>query len=478
MTAKDHVVSDKKTTVGPERIEFEILELQEPLLAGIRDAGFSRMTPIQRKALPILFAGHDLCGQAQTGTGKTATFLITIFSKLLDHVDLQRRIPLALVIAPTRELALQIFREGTTLGGHTGLRITAIYGGEGFTQQEHTLRAGVDIVIGTPGRLLDFIRRRVLDISRIRYLVIDEADRLLDMGFWDELRDILRHIPPARDRQSMLFSATLDSNTKRIAASYMNNPKDVAVQPQQVTAEGIDQVVYHVDRAQKLRLLLGILSREEVPKGLIFANQKITVVWLAKKLAHHGYEVEALTGDLPQKVRNRVLERFKQGKIKLLVASDVASRGLHIDDVTHIVNYDLPQDPEDYVHRIGRTARAGKRGKAYTLACDEYCWSLPEIEKLVGASLPYEVPFDKDYAEDMTPQFTLQGMLRQGRDERRQREHATRRQARSRQPSPRASRPKDKGTQAAAGTGRTGTTPKRRGGRSARGKDQDRTPSS
>lgn len=409
------ITQDQETAFLQERSEFEGLNLPEPVLAGIRDAGFCRMTPIQRQALPHLLAGRDLCGQAQTGTGKTATFLITLFTKLLERKGRQGRYPLGLILAPTRELALQIHREADTLGAHTGLRMAAIYGGEGYHRQESELRSGVAIVVGTPGRLLDFARRRVLDVSRIRFLVIDESDRLLDMGFWDELHDILRRLPPAGNRQSMLFSATLDHRTKEIASSYMNHPIDVAVQPEQVTAEGIEQKVYHVDRRKKFPLLLGIFSREEVPKGLIFANQKITVTWLTQKLNQHGYAAEMLTGDLPQKERNRVLDRFKRDEIRLLVASDVASRGLHIEDVTHIINYDVPQDPEDYVHRIGRTARAGKTGKAYTLACDEYCEALPEVEYLLGESIPFEIPYDEDYGEDRTPRFTIGQMLRQER---------------------------------------------------------------
>jgi ATP-dependent RNA helicase RhlB len=222
------------------------------------------------------------------------------------------------------------------------------------------LKSGTDIVIGTPGRLLDFMRRKILNLGQIQFLVIDEADRMLDLGFWDELRNIFRRLPSADKRQSLLFSATLDRRTRSIAREFMNRPKDVEIRPDKLTAEGIDQMVYHVDRDAKFPLLLGILKKEEVPKGLIFTNMKITASWLVHKLKEHGItDIGLLTGDLRQSARNRVLERFKLGKLPLLIASDVASRGLHIDDVTHIINYDVPQDPEDYVHRIGRTARAG-----------------------------------------------------------------------------------------------------------------------
>ncbi|MEW6443542.1 MAG: DEAD/DEAH box helicase [bacterium] len=427
--------------LAPEPNEFETLGLPEPVLAGIRDAGFVRMTPIQRLGLPITLAGQDLCGQAQTGTGKTATFLITLFARFLPELDPRHIQPLALVLAPTRELAQQIWREGMALGLHTPFRLVAVYGGEGFTEQEARLRAGVDVVVGTPGRLLDFMRRGVLDVSKIRFLVIDEADRLLDMGFWDELRDILRKLPPAKKRQSMLFSATLDHRSKRIASAHMNAPQDVAVQPEQVTAEGVDQLVYHVSKDKKFPLLTGILSREDVTKGLIFANMKITVTWLARKLKEHGYQVEMLTGDMAQGARNKVLDRFKRGSVPLLVASDVASRGLHIDDVTHIINYDVPQDPEDYVHRIGRTARAGKRGKAYTLACDDCCWYLPAIEELIGSSLPFEIPGDQDFGEDRTPHLTVHRMLRESRQQRRDRPRYEAGRSRPRPPSRQPLRP-------------------------------------
>ncbi|UCF89690.1 MAG: DEAD/DEAH box helicase [bacterium] len=392
-------------------------------MAGIRDAGFTEMTPVQGRSLPITLEGQDVCAQAQTGTGKTAAFLITLFARILQSgPPPRRREPLALILAPTRELALQIYREGQLLGKNTGLRLAAIYGGEGFNRQESVLKAGTDVVIGTPGRLLDFMRRKILDLRQIQYLVIDEADRMLDLGFWDELRNIFRQLPSSDKRQSLLFSATLDRRTRAIARDFMNRPRDVEVRPEKLAAEGIDQMVYHVDREMKFPLLLGILKKEEVPKGLIFTNMKITASWLVRKLKDHGFtDIGLLTGDLRQSARNRVLERFKLGKLPLLIASDVASRGLHIDDVTHIINYDVPQDPEDYVHRIGRTARAGKRGKAYTLACDQYVYSLPSIEELLADKIPSQIPFDEDFGQDLTPEFTIRRMMALERDEKRRR---------------------------------------------------------
>jgi ATP-dependent RNA helicase RhlB len=423
--------TEASSASGPENTEFDSLNLPKSVSDGIHGAGFVEMTPVQRESLPAALNGKDLCAQAQTGTGKTATFLISMFTHLLGENAKGRRKPSALVLAPTRELAVQIFREGQVLGSHTGLRLVAVYGGEGFNRQEKALREGVDVVIGTPGRLLDFMRRGVLDLREVRHLVIDEADRLMDLGFWDELRNILRRLPPPDKRQSMLFSATLDSRTRKIAREYMNRPINVTVQPEQITAEGIDQLVYHVDRDMKFRLLVGILGREEIPKGLIFTNMKITASWLVEKLKDHGYrDVGLLTGDLRQSVRNRVLDRFKRDKLPLLVASDVASRGLHIDDVTHIINYDVPQDPEDYVHRIGRTARAGKKGKAFTLACDKYVYSLPEIEALLTSPIPSLVPFDEDYGEDKNPEFTVREFF--AREKKRQRETRSHQRSRTR----------------------------------------------
>jgi ATP-dependent RNA helicase RhlB len=413
------IPTDSNTQAQP----FDTLDLPEKVMAGISDAGFIEMTPVQDRSLPLALAGKDVCAQAQTGTGKTAAFLITIFARILSgEPSPKRREPLALILAPTRELALQIHREGELLGKHTGLRLTAIYGGEGFNRQENALKSGTDVVIGTPGRLLDFMRRNILNLGKIQFLVIDEADRMLDLGFWDELRNIFRRLPPAEKRQSLLFSATLDRRTRSIAREFMNRPKDVEVRPDKLTAEGIDQMVYHVDRDTKFPLLLGILKKEVVPKGLIFTNMKITASWLVHKLKEHGFtDIGLLTGDLRQSARNHVLERFKLGKLPLLIASDVASRGLHIDDVTHIINYDVPQDPEDYVHRIGRTARAGKRGKAYTLACDQYVYSLPLIEELLADKIPSQIPYDEDFGEDQTPEFTIRKMMALEREEKRRR---------------------------------------------------------
>lgn len=399
--------------------EFEKLGLPESVLAGVRDANFVEMTKIQREALPIVLTGRDLIGQAQTGTGKTATFLLAMFTRMLAAPRAEdAKAPRALVLAPTRELAIQIYKEGLLLGPHTGLRLGLFYGGQDYRKQEKTLDQGVDIAVGTPGRVLDFIRRGRLKTDAIEFLVIDEADRLLDMGFYDELKNILGRLPPARARQSFLFSATIDSRSRQIASTFMNRPERVEIEPENLTADGINEKLYHVEREQKLPLLLGLLAREEIAKGLIFANTKIVAGFVAEKLRRNGYDAALLTADLSQGARLRVLEEFRTGKVKILVASDVASRGLHIDDVTHIINYDVPQDPEDYVHRIGRTARAGKTGTAYTLACDEYVFNLPAIETYLKRGIPFDYAEESDFGEDRAAEFSMHEHRRKSRQAR------------------------------------------------------------
>ncbi len=401
------------------RSEFDDLGLPESLMEGIRDLEFKEMTPIQKESLPLTLRGKDFIGQAQTGTGKTAAFLITLFANLLGKNGNISDDPLALVLSPTRELAIQTYKEARALGAHTGLRVDVFYGGGAYRKQQQTLERGVDIVVGTPGRLLDFIRRGILRMGSMEFLVIDEADRLMDMGFQEEIQAILRRLPPAKDRQSMMFSATIDGNTRRISRSFMSDPTIVEIKPEHITAEGIEEKIYHVEREMKIPLLLALLQQESVPRGMIFSNTKIMAGFLVEKLRRNGYEVDLLTGDLSQNIRLKTLNDFKSGKTNLLVCSDVASRGLHIDDVTHIFNFDVPQDPEDYVHRIGRTARVGKTGKAYTLACDEYVYNLSPIETLLKRAIPYEIPAEKDYAEDKAENYTWERYRRQVRSMRR-----------------------------------------------------------
>ena len=368
-------------------MDFRSLPIPEPVMRGIDAVGFTVCTPIQEKALPIALAGKDVAGQAQTGTGKTAAFLITLFTRLLKRAGRQAG-PRALIIAPTRELVVQILHDAQGLGEFTGLTFHAVYGGVDYAKQRELLRDGIDVLIGTPGRLIDYFKQRVYTLRHAEVLVIDEADRMFDMGFIADLRFLLRRLPPYDQRQSMLFSATLSWDVMELAYEHMNDPTKVAVEPERITAENIEHVLYHVGRHEKLPLLLGIFQRERPERALLFVNTKREAEWLTQRLADNGFHAGALTGDLHQRVRLRVLREFKTGTLPILVATDVASRGLHIEGVTHVINYDVPQDAEDYVHRIGRTARAGASGKALTLACETYVMALESIEGLIGFRLP------------------------------------------------------------------------------------------
>jgi ATP-dependent RNA helicase RhlB len=371
---------------------FRAFPLPEPVLQGIDAAGFTVCTPIQEQVLPLALAGKDVAGQAQTGTGKTAIFLITIFTRLLRQrpPELPDPAPRAFVIAPTRELVVQILHDAEQLGRFTGLSMQAVYGGIDYRKQRERLRQGCDILVGTPGRLIDYFKQRVYTLRRVEVLVIDEADRMFDMGFIADLRFLLRRLPPYHKRQSMLFSATLSYAVMELAYEHMNDPVKVSVTPEQLTAEKVEHVLYHVGSHEKLPLLLGLFRREPPVRVLIFVNTKRAGEWLARRLTDNGYKAAAITGDLEQRTRLRLVREFKSGELPVLVATDVASRGLHIEDVTHVINYDLPQDAENYVHRVGRTARAGASGKAVSLACEEYVESLQAIEELTGFKIPVE----------------------------------------------------------------------------------------
>jgi ATP-dependent RNA helicase RhlB len=372
-------------------MEFQEFRLPPEVMEGIRQLGFTQCTEIQEKTLPFTLAGKDMAGQAQTGTGKTAAFLIAIFTRLLAlpaPPDGKYPSPRALIIAPTRELAVQIFKDAQALGSATPFRMLVVYGGLDYQKQRTQLESASDVLIGTPGRLIDYFKQKVYDLRRLQILVIDEADRMFDMGFIADLRYLLRRMPPYQKRQSMLFSATLSFRVMELAYEYMNNPTRVEVSPQQITAEGIEEILYHVEQSKKFHLLLGILKNEPWERILVFVNTKRQGEVLEERLARHGHNARAITGDLPQKERLKILEQFKAKKLPILVATDVASRGLHIEDVSHVINYDLPQDPKDYVHRIGRTARAGATGKALSLACENFVYSLEEIESLIGHKIP------------------------------------------------------------------------------------------
>ena len=368
--------------------KFEDFNLAPEILAALAEAEFNYCTPIQEQVLPISLTGRDVAGQAQTGTGKTAAFLVTTFARLMASDKKKAGLPSAIIITPTRELALQVHDDAEVFAHHTGLTLGLAIGGIDYVKQLENIKKGPDVVICTPGRIIDFLKQGVFKTSAIEILVIDEADRLFDLGFVKDLRFLLRRLPHYEKRQSMLFSATLSYRVLELTYDFMNLPEFISVTPDDVTVAGIEQSLYHVGKEEKLSLLLGIMEREDWNRVLIFANTKNEVEWLAQKLAGNGFPAEAITGDLPQPKRLRMMEKFKDGRTKILVATDVASRGIHVEDISHVINYDLPQDIENYVHRIGRTARAGKTGKAISLACEMYVFHLEPLEKMLGYQIP------------------------------------------------------------------------------------------
>jgi Superfamily II DNA and RNA helicases len=371
-------------------------DLPEGVRQGIREAGFVFATPIQAETLPITLDGRDIAGQAQTGTGKTAAFLVTAFTRLLRRPRPRPgRGPRCLVVAPTRELVVQIRDDAEKLGRHTGLKTLAVFGGMDYRLQRDALQGSPDLLVGTPGRLIDYERQGATTFRDVEILVIDEADRMFDMGFIRDLRKILRRCPPYDRRQTMLFSATLSVRVMELAYEHTNNAQKVEIEPERVGAHGITEVLYHVSSSEKFRLLLGLMAREGGKRVLIFVNRRSTAVDLVRGLSANGYPTRALAGNVPQDRRLKILNDFKDGKLAVLVATDVASRGLHIEGVSHVINYDLPQDAEDYVHRIGRTGRAGAEGAAVSLACDDYVFSLDAIQKLIGREIPVEWPSEK-----------------------------------------------------------------------------------
>ncbi len=372
---------------------FGDFDLPPELLQGIEETGFSHCTPIQAQTLPHVLKGQDVAGQAQTGTGKTAAFLVALFNHLLRHpADKQRRANQvrALVLAPTRELAIQIHKDAEILGKHTGLTLGLAYGGTGYERQRQQLAEGVDILIGTPGRIIDYFKQRVFDLRHLQVMVLDEADRMFDLGFIKDIRYLFRRMPHPEKRLSMLFSATLSLRVTELAYEHMNNPVTVEVVAEQVTADRVNQRVYYPAMDEKIPLLLGLLKQDPPRRAIVFVNTKRAGEQVWGYLEGNGIRCGILSGDVPQKKRQRLLQEFEEGAFPVLVATDVAARGLHIPDVSHVFNFDLPQDAEDYVHRIGRTARAGASGKALSFACEEYAFSLAEIEEYIGQKIPME----------------------------------------------------------------------------------------
>lgn len=388
---------DPETTPANGEARFQDFDLPEPVMLAIQDLGFKRCTPIQQQVLARVQSGGNIAGRAQTGTGKTAAFLVCIFSRFL--ADGERETgrkpgaPRALVLAPTRELVLQIAKDAKALGKYTPFRCAAVYGGMDFERQRRELEEKpIDLVAATPGRLLDFKGRGVLDLRRVEVLVIDEADRMLDMGFIPDVRRIIRATPPNDKRQTMLFSATLTREVLRLASQWMPNPEICEVEPEQVAVETVKQIVYAVNSRDKFNLLCNLLAGENMERVLVFGNRRDTTFKLARNLERAGIRCRHLSGAVPQAKRLQVLDGFRRGSVRVVVATDVAGRGIHVDNISHVINYDCPYEPEDYVHRIGRTGRAGLAGVSISFACEEESFVIPEIEEYIGKPLKCVVP--------------------------------------------------------------------------------------
>ena len=371
--------------------KFAQMGLEPQVLAGLETKGFHYCTPIQALSLPILLAGKDIAGQAQTGTGKTIAFLAGTFNHLLTHpASEERRVnqPRVLIMAPTRELAVQIYNDAEPMAQSTGIKLGLAYGGDGYDKQVAVLQAGVDVVIGTTGRIIDFQKQGLIDLSAIQVVVLDEADRMFDLGFIKDIRYLFRRMPAPAKRLNMLFSATLSLRVQELAYEHMNQPQHVQVEPEQMTGQRIKEELFYTSNEDKMLLLLTLIEDEWPEKAIIFANTKHVCEEVHAWLENDSHRVGLLTGDVPQKKRLKILEDFTKGRLDILVATDVAARGLHIPDVSHVFNYDLPDDCEDYVHRIGRTGRAGKSGHSISFACEDYAFNLPAIEEYIRHPIP------------------------------------------------------------------------------------------
>jgi ATP-dependent RNA helicase RhlB len=371
-----------------DRDRFHDFALPLPIMHGIADLGFEYCTPIQSEVLPYSLADYDVTGQAQTGTGKTAAFLVTILARQWEHPKSPANppgTPRALVLAPTRELAIQIEQDGRDLAKHMDTVVVSVVGGMDFNKQRLQLTEGpVDILVATPGRLLDFINRRVIDLSRVEVLVIDEADRMLDMGFIPDVRRIVYKTPHKRERQTLFFSATFNEDVMRLATSWTLDPVHVQIEPENVAVDSVEQKFWLVAAENKGKLLAEMVEAKALSRVMVFANRRDSTRNLHEYLRRKNVSCEMLSGEVPQRKRLTTLDRFKQGKIRVLVATDVAGRGIHVDDVSHVINFDLPEDPEDYVHRIGRTGRAGATGISISFISEDDAFNLSAIEDYLG----------------------------------------------------------------------------------------------
>ncbi len=383
----------------PGKTRFHDLDLPTGVMHAIHDLGFEYCSPIQAQTLPHTLQGYDVIGKAQTGTGKTAAFLLTIIDEILSTpIDEERHLkdPRALILAPTRELALQIAEDAKLLCKYCNIGVAALIGGEKYEKQlRHLNEKPVDIVVATPGRLIDFMTRDQIYVDQIEFLVLDEADRMLDMGFIPQLKRIVRATPKKEDRQTLLFSATFDQDIMNLSRQWTFEPVNIEIEPESIATEQVEQKVYMVSKDEKFKVLKNILKSEETKLSLIFTNRKDHAQQLFDKLKRAGVNIAILTGDINQQRRSKTLENFKAGKFKALVATDVVGRGIHIDGISHVINYNLPEDPEDYVHRIGRTGRADATGVSISLACEYESFQIPTIEKLLGKKMNCELPPDE-----------------------------------------------------------------------------------
>jgi ATP-dependent RNA helicase RhlB len=396
-------MTENKSTNPLTDVPFSSLDLHPKIISGLDAADFTYCTPIQALTLPPALDDEDVAGQAQTGTGKTAAFLLVIFNQLLkQRSDNYGNNPRAFILAPTRELAIQIHRDALSLGADTGLKSGLAYGGVDYEKQRKVLQDGVDILIGTPGRLIDYFKQKVYNLRHIEVLVLDEADRMFDLGFIDDIRYLLRRMPEPGKRQSLLFSATLSHRVMELAYEHMNNPETLKVEAESVTADHVVQSVFYPANDEKLPLLIGLMRQLGEHHSMVFTNTRAAADKIGRTLNANGISAAVISGRVRQEQRQKLLKRFHDGDIPVLVATDVAARGLHIPDVTHVFNFDLPQDAPDYVHRIGRTARLGAKGAAISFACEDYAFYLPEIEAFIG----YSITTDSADA-DMMPDITI-----------------------------------------------------------------------
>lgn len=372
-------------------LKFDELDLHPDLRAGIKAAGFEFCTPIQAQTLPLALKNHDVAGQAQTGTGKTAAFLVAAYQRLLNspsaEIDGQKH-PRVFILAPTRELAVQIANDAEILSEHTGFKIGLAFGGTDYEKQRNTIAGGIDLLIGTPGRIIDYYKQGVFRLDQVQVAILDEADRMFDLGFIKDIRYLLRKLPAPDKRLNMLFSATLSQRVMELAYEHMNEPDLIRIEPDKITADRVRQAIFFPANEDKMPLLVGLIREMGAGRIMVFVNMKREAERVQDYLQDNGINASAISGDVPQKKRLKMLMQFQSGELQVLIGTDVASRGLHIPDVQYVINYDLPNDREDYVHRIGRTARAGAAGDAISFGCETYVEILPDIEKYIGHKIP------------------------------------------------------------------------------------------